>query len=74
MRDEQTQGLVFTLAIIISIGLFCFGYSLGKHAGYDQALQDMPTVTNPNIDQQCVKWLFDNNLKEARQRMCGRKM
>lgn len=64
---------MLVLLLIWTVMDFGVGYSMGKHAGYERALQDVKPVAQPNIDQQCVKWLFDNNLKEARQRMCGGK-
>lgn len=51
---------------------FCVGFSLGKDAGYDRALEDIKAITPPpkTTDQQCVAWLFESNMKEVKRKIC----
>lgn len=62
----------FLWMLLLLILLVAFVGRLEYKDGYEAGIA--AKETKPNIDQQCVAWLFDNNLKEARQRMCGRKM
>ena len=66
--DSLVVGIVIVL-FLMSLGL---GYSLGKDAGYDRALADIKTITPPpkTTDQQCVAWLFESNMKEAKRKIC----
>lgn len=64
------KGIIpWILGIVLGCGM---GYSLGKNAGYDRALKDIALITPPpkTTDQQCVAWLFNTNLKNAKKRMC----
>ena len=65
MRDQAMGCAIFVGALAISLSM---GYSLGKHAGYDQALRDLPKPKT--TDQQCVAWLFEANMKDVKKRIC----
>lgn len=57
---------------IFMVLFFCVGFSLGKDAGYDRALEDIKAITPPpkTTDQQCVAWLFESNMKEVKRKIC----
>jgi len=73
MADVTGKILMAIFCMVMSVLLVNFGFSKGKQVGYDRALADIKPikVSAPQpTDQQCVSWLFDTNLKEAKKRIC----
>jgi hypothetical protein len=64
--------LVIALTVCIAFG-FAGGYDMGRQKGYARGVADTKAAVLPAprvTDQQCVAWLFETNLKEARKRIC----
>jgi len=63
--------LVIILSGCVAFG-FAVGFDMGKNKGYNQAIKDTPkpVAVTKVIDQQCVAWLFDSNLKDVKKRIC----
>ena len=63
---------MLVLLLIWTVMVFGFGYSFGKDAGYERALADVKAITPTpkTTDQQCVAWLFESNMKEAKRKIC----
>ena len=57
--------------IVCSIAVICYGFGcfeLGKRSVKPIILTPAPIMVDMN--KQCVAWLFDTNLKEAKKRIC----
>ena len=65
---REAMSVVATALVALSVVLG-FGYSMGKHAGYDRALKDMPPAVKIT-DQQCIAWLFESNMKDVKKKVC----
>lgn len=68
---KEYFGLRLTMVVMV-LGTGIIGYSMGKDAGYNRALEDVALITPPTktTDQQCVAWLFDSNMKDVKKRIC----
>ena len=56
---------------VICIALVSFLFGAATNGGKSQKSE--PVVQQVNIDQQCVAWFFETNIKEAREKICKRK-
>jgi len=59
-------GFLFVITLpLIGIGLVMISkVNDAYHRGYQDGIDSM------SIDKQCAKWLFDDNLTDAKQRIC----
>jgi len=42
-------------------------YNRGHSIGF---IEGVNSVKKPDVDQMCVKWMFNTNLKKAKKRIC----
>jgi hypothetical protein len=65
--------------LVLLMGIFfgcALGFFIGQEQGYEQAKIEFsrPVVmSEKDLDNKCVAWFFDTNMKDAKKRMCGGK-
>jgi len=60
--------LIVVVASIPGIGLGVINRMQNEyHRGFTEGVA---SVTSPDIDKQCVGWMFESNFKDAKKRIC----
>lgn len=79
MKDRDMTSITYLVAhaiaaVAIAVALWQVAenklnevYQRGHQAGYEAGVAAAPKA---NIDHQCVAWMFNTNLKQARKRVC----
>jgi hypothetical protein len=65
MRD-----IVYIVGIFVAASL---GFFVGKTEGINQMVLAIPKPVEVNLENQCIAWFFNADLKAAKKHMCGNK-
>ncbi len=69
--------LVSALGIAATILVGSYAYNKGKTEGFEQGQRSIigfsePAPSQYELDNMCISWLMQSNLKEAKKRICGK--
>ena len=73
---KENMHVLRELILLVGILFGCvFGFFVGQEQGYAKALAEapQPVVTVTDIENKCVAWFFNADLKAAKKRICGGK-